>query len=167
MILYHYTSKESAEQIKASGVIIASSPKMDGSSGSGGRFGRGVYLTTIEPNTWLTPGRSKRDIANANYGSGGEKNLRAGKVDWYVRLEMPEDRVIQVHGRVNTYVFPDDILLHNYPSFKIGECHEWTAGDTMLVGAAAAIGIALIAGALSQESRCEGTFCGEISCFSC
>lgn len=155
MILYHYTTRESAEQIKDGRVIFASQPKMDGARGPGGRFGRGVYLTTIEPTNWLTTGPAKRDIAEANFGLGGEKNFRAGKVDYYIRLEMPRDHVLKVPGRDGVYVYPDDLSLREYPNYAIGKCHEWTGWNTALLAgiAVAAIGLGLAAGSNGEEGE--------------
>lgn len=157
MIFYHYTTEDGAKSIKQCQHINASLPKMDGSSGDGGRFGSGVYLTTVKPPCWLQLGSSKKEIAHINYGKGGETRLQQGRLDYYIEVDIPEDKVRKIKGETDYLYprgkkqYPKDLDLRLFPH-QIGKCDEWTGWNTLFaVGAVAILGI--VASSKIQEMQ--------------
>ena len=133
--LYHYTSAEAHDQIRAGGVI-----KQSQNSERDCCYGDGVYLTTIDPHHF-----AKEDIAKNNYGGGWRARLAAGKLDYYVELEIPySDLKLQkceADGR-DVFLYSGDIVLSRF-SWQSGRNSEWSYVEVLGCVAAGAVAVGL------------------------
>mmetsp|Transcript_82716 Transcript_82716/g.146009 ORF Transcript_82716/g.146009 Transcript_82716/m.146009 type:complete len:321 (+) Transcript_82716:24-986(+) len=120
---YHYTNQEGLEGILGSGRIAPSDPKYGDAV-----EGRGAYGTNLPPST-----RSKA-IAQNNWDSGWQTAMNHGKLDRYVRCEVPatELRQVQGHGGLRqgkVLVHPKGIDLSQYPT-KYGAVQDRLPNST-------------------------------------
>ena len=153
--LFHYTSSESAKQIKRDECIQKTPTGY-------GRYGEGVYLTDLNPVE-----NSKEDVARNNWGPNGYKGkLEAGKVDTYIRVWIPENHpcISQCpsEGR-NVYLYKDTLYLHQF-KHEIGRIDEWSVGQVLgvtagFLGGAALLGAGLYFLSTIGQYRCRK--CGE------
>ena len=110
-VYYHYTDQDSLKKIKQSRRIRKSVL-----SNKDAIFGEGVYLTKLDPRN-----ANKFQIALNNYDEGWLQGLIEGKIDCYIKINIPGSRVEQAPSDRDIYVYPNaDIHLDNY---------NWSSGD--------------------------------------
>lgn len=134
MDLFHYTDALGLEGIKKERFIKAS-------DGRRGKFGKGVYFTTAEPD------QDRKITAMENYCSGGDVRYKQGKLDHYIRIKIPltDERLKKVQSRgSDIYLFKENRIRLDEFDWDSGENSAWsTLGKLALMGAV--VGIAALA----------------------
>ena len=146
VLLYHYTNVGSYHSIMREGRIEPSSPKSKGQRGQGGRHGRGVYLTDMNPQEF-----DREDVAKNNYGSGWETNIN--KTTHHICVEIPDNHHLldRIMGDWRKWRFLGEITSEMFTGIQ-GSNAEWDPKVcAMLMGGAAVIGgVVSLAGAYTK-----------------
>ena len=107
---YHYTNGPGLDGILKEGRLGVSDPKKGDAV-----EGRGTYGTNLAPST------RPKAIAENNWDSGWKTAMEHGKLDHYIRCEIPKDelKVRPGHGQRKDgqiFVHPEGIDLRKYPT---------------------------------------------------
>lgn len=128
MRLFHYTNRQGFEGIQESGIIYATN----------GRYGYGVYLTDLDPDTNLPS-----HVAQHLYHGGGPKNLSSGKLDYHFAFEMDFAYEYQVQGREHVFLYPHHFLdVRKFRVVSKGDLDAWNLVTSTL--AAVGMGTAAV-----------------------
>eukprot|EP00929_Paragymnodinium_shiwhaense_P110131 TRINITY_DN76868_c0_g1_i1.p1 TRINITY_DN76868_c0_g1~~TRINITY_DN76868_c0_g1_i1.p1 ORF type:complete len:287 (+),score=30.59 TRINITY_DN76868_c0_g1_i1:124-984(+) len=108
--VYHYTSEEGLQGILQERRISASDPLYGDA-----RLGPGTYGTNLPPST------RPKTIALNNWDGAWRRAMDAGKLDYYVRCEVPERELDQFPGYGQRsdgkiFVHPEGLDLDRYPT---------------------------------------------------
>jgi hypothetical protein len=137
--LYHYTDEAAYYAIMREGVIRA---------GSMNKYGRGVYLTDLDPDE-----HDRAEVAEANYGNGARRNLERGRLDHHIPIQIQSHEVEKVTD--HTHLYPRATLhLSDYSLQNAGSNKQWIQRSkqaAMVVGG----GMAVAGGAVAAVRLCQ------------
>jgi len=146
--LYHYTNYEGYCQIKRTKVIRAST----NASTRDCRYGTGVYLTSLNPSE-----HEKEEIARNNYDGGWQGNMRMGKLDYHIEVDIPINdfrlEKCDAYGR-DVYLYKDNLYLDRY-AHSFGKNSEWSVLGAVALGVgigAAVAGIGALIEAFASKT---------------
>ena len=123
MELFHYTDKKGYDKIKKDGFIKAS-------SGKRAKFGKGVYLTSLDPN------EERRQVAETIYSGGATSMYNGGRLDHYIRIKNVGLEEI-TNLRPHVYLMKVDKLTLDAYEWDGGENSSWrmaVAGGLLAMG---------------------------------
>ena len=133
--LYHYTNQQGYDQIVRSKTIRQSQ-----NFEKDCLYGDGVYLTTMNPQEF-----SKEDLARNNWGGAWKKRMSAGRLDYYIEIEIPySDLSLQRcdtsdSGDRDVYLYSGHMQLDRF-SWDHGENTSWTYSEVL---GAVVVGVAV------------------------